>query len=203
MGETINLIAVLENVNPNKLWRNLSRLKYIEETEEGLSIVPVKKLGDKDLSEKIYELTLKGIRLRGLLTKVSKKKIDSILSFDLVEIRRPLFGLMPDQNLLTFTFETEDGFGVEYVEIMLAMIEKDLKIEFEPAEEFDLDDFADEDNEHNIELLKQIAENEGEFDTWSENEDEDEDYPRRILKNEDEDEDSDTGIKKNPENPFW
>ncbi len=201
MGETLNLIAVLEDIQPQKLWLDLSRLTYIEETDEGLSIVPLSKLTNAKLKKDVLNTTHRGMKLRGYSSKNLNQKINKILNYDIPEIKRPLFGLMPDQQLLTFTFETEKGLGVEYVEYMLQVIEADLGIEFEPAEEYELEDFSDDEEAHNLALLRRIAEEEGlgDEDSWfDEEESEEEDYPRRFIK---EKENEDKGDK-NKGNPF-
>ena len=180
MRETLNLVAILDDIDPRMIWRKLSQLDYIEETEEGLSFVIYDKIKEKKLGDYVYKITLNGIRNRGYLKIVNKDMIEKILNFKNDFISRPLFGLMPDQKLLTFTFETEKGFGVEYIEYMLTKIEKDLGIEFEPAEEYELEDFSEASDSHNLELLKKIAEDEGEYDTWDNDED-DADYPRRYI----------------------
>ncbi len=203
MGETLNLVAVLEDIPPKRLWEDLSNLPYIEETDEGLSIVPYSKLPSSELKKKILQITREGMKLRGYSSKGTNKRIEKILNFEMPEIRRPLFGLMPDQNLLTFTFETEKGMCVEYVEFMIEIIESDLGIEFEPAEEYELGDFSDESEAHNLELLRKIAAEEG-FDdeeSWYD-EDEDEDYPRRYLKDDDDDEYDEDLDDDEQDNPF-
>ena len=210
MSQTLNLVAILDDMNPSAVWKKLSMLDYIEETEEGLSFVAYDRIKSKKLKEHAYKITLNGIRNRGYLKYVSQEKIEKILNFKTSYISRPLFGLMPDQRILTFTFETDKGFGVEFVEYMLDKTEKDLGIEFEPAEEYELEDFNEENETRNLELLKKIAENEGEYDTWED--DDDEDYPQRYVKDTEEyekTEESDTNFfeddkkDKKKDNPFW
>ena len=224
MRETLNLVAILDDMNPTMVWRKLSKFDYIEETEEGLSFVSYDKIRGKKLGEYVYQITLNGIKSRGYLQIVDKEMIEQILNFKSDFISRPLFGLMPDQKLLTFTFETKKGFGVEYIEYMLGKIEKDLRIEFEPAEEYELEDFSEGDESYNLDLLKKIAEDEGEYDTWDKDGD-DSDYPRRYIdekdaepkpeeikeeKTETDKESNKTNIKpkndkknKKNDNPFW
>ena len=208
MNETLNLVAILDDMNPSAVWNALSRLDYIEETEEGLSFVVYDKIKNNKLRDYVYKITLNGIKARGYLQIVSQEKIENILNFKNNFISRPLFGLMPDQKLLTFTFETEKGFGVEYVEYLLSKIEQDLGIEFEPAEEYELEDFNEDNETRNLELLKKIAEDEGEYDTWDDNDEND--YPRRYVKEEEDvPADVDKNIikkdenKKKNDNPFW
>ncbi len=201
MRETLNLVAILDDMNPSMVWRKLSQLDYIEETDEGLSFVIYDKIKGKKLGDYVYQITLNGIKSRGYLQIVNKDMIEQILNFKSNFISRPLFGLMPDQKLMTFTFETKKGFGVEYIEYMLTKIEKDLGIEFEPAEDYELEDFTDANDTFNLDLLKKIAEDEGEYDTWDEDGD-DADYPRRYINEKDSESKQDVEIEKktNPDN---
>ena len=53
MSETLNLVAIIDSASPRKIWQDLSRLPYIEETEEGLSLKPLKNLKDTKLRNEI------------------------------------------------------------------------------------------------------------------------------------------------------